>query len=154
MKDGFIMVSELKYVLITGYGWSGSSAVVDLLKGFDNFWGPDVEFRAIKDPYGLDDLCYNLLENWDVLNSDIALRNFIWHMKRLYRKNSLRSIIPGLNYRSFFGNNFMKQTNIFVEKLVDFEYRGHWWFIDFRKSKFEILQNKFSRRLLGTERKM
>ncbi len=68
---------NFRYILIAGYGWSGSSAVVDLLNEIDGFYEPHVEFRLLKDPYGLIDLRHALVEHWDILNSDIAIRDFL-----------------------------------------------------------------------------
>ena len=52
----------MNVILTAGYGYSGSSAVVDLLKEYDNCdsISDNFEFRLIKDPGGLEDLRYHL----------------------------------------------------------------------------------------------
>ena len=68
---------DCQYVCVLGYGWSGSSAVVDLLKEFEENWDPEVEFRILKDPHGVMDLEHTLVDQWDALNVDIAIRDFL-----------------------------------------------------------------------------
>ena len=44
------------FICVSGYGKSGSSACINLLKEFEFVDGPDKEFRIAKDPHGLIDL--------------------------------------------------------------------------------------------------
>lgn len=44
-------MGELNYIYVLGYGWSGSSVIVDLLKEYDCILVPDLEFRLIKERY-------------------------------------------------------------------------------------------------------
>ena len=67
----------MNYIIVAGYGWSGSSALVDLFKEFENVIVPDVEFRLIKDPYGLSQLETVLTEKWDFINSDAAINDYM-----------------------------------------------------------------------------
>ena len=64
------IMNEFDYIIVAGYGWSGSSAIVDILREFEDCMVPDVEFRMIKDPYGVHDLYDNLVEKWCLLNAD------------------------------------------------------------------------------------
>ncbi len=141
----------VNYVIVSGFGWSGSSALVDLLKEFEGYYNADIEFRVIKDPYGIDDLYHNLVEQWDILNSDMAIRDFLWHMKHLYHKSTTFSLEIGLDYSGFFGNNFMLSTEKYINDLVDFEYLSNWWFLDFKKNKQQVFEKKVKRKLCGTD---
>lgn len=138
---------NMDYVLIAGYGWSGSSAVVDLLKEFNGFWDPNIEFRLIKDSYGLIDLRYNLVEKWDPLNSDIAIKDFVWLTNHLNHKNSKISLQQGLDYQNIFKDNFLIQTNNFLEHIIKYNYKSHWWFFDFKKTKLEYFIYKILRKV-------
>lgn len=140
-------MNKLKYFLIAGYGWSGSSAAVDLLREFEGNWESCVEFRAIKDPYGVHDLYRNLVEEWDVLNSDNAIRDFLWHMQCLEREQSKLS--TGLNYGNLIGKHFMDAAVNFVNKLVEFKYESSWWFPQFKKTKSEVFREKVNRKLFN-----
>lgn len=140
-------MENINYFLVAGYGWSGSSAVVDLLKEFEDNWEPCVEFRAVKDPYGIHDLHHNLVEEWDLLNADNAIRDFRWHMMHLYHQSSRYSLISGLGYKNSVGEHFLDATDRFIKKLVDFEYESWWWFPEFKKSKLELLSTKLKRKI-------
>ena len=96
------------YILVSGYGWTGSSAVVDLLKEINKACYMNVEFRIIKDPKGLRDLYDSLVENWDPLNSDIAIKDFLWLANHLNYKRHKFSLNAGLGYVDFFGKSFIE----------------------------------------------
>jgi hypothetical protein len=117
-----------KYVLVVGYGWSGSSAVIDLLReyqGFSTLRG-NIEFRLINDFDGLMDLEYNLITNFSNLDSDIAVRRFKKFTNYLYRKPS-RLFPIGHNYKYHIGPNFLEYTNDFINDLSLFNYKSRWW---------------------------
>lgn len=139
------------YVNVAGFAWSGSSAVVDLLKEVQGFWSPDIEFRVIKDPYGLDDLHYNLVNNWDSLNSDMAIRDFLWFMDHLNYKPGKHPLKFGLNYQEFFGSSFMSSVEKFIDDIVDFKYLSNWWFIEMKKSRSTILKDKINCKFFGVD---
>lgn len=131
----------LDYYLIVGYGWSGSSAVVDLLREYNKVGNPDVEFRIVKDPYGLHDL-YNSIIKGDQLNIDTAIKDFYWYAKKLYTTPKRFSFESGLNYGLFFGHEFIDITKNFISRIVDFEYQSHWWMFDFKKTKYEVFKER------------
>ena len=57
------------FVSISGYGWTGSSACIDILHEFKGFGALKGEFRIAKDPYGLIDLENSLVHNWDLCDT-------------------------------------------------------------------------------------
>lgn len=140
-------MKDRNYILISGFGWSGSSAVVDLIREFDGFYVPDMEFRIIKDPYGIDNLYYYLVENWYPSTADAAIKDFQWHAKHWNHINRRLSLMSGLNYQVIFGDEFIEATNDYIDSLVHFQYEDHWWFYDFKRSNFRNLINKVKRRI-------
>lgn len=138
-----------KYILVAGYGWSGSSAVVDLLKEYENVVEPDVEFRLIKDPYGLADLRYKITQNWDALTVDTAIKDFLWYASCLNRSSakSRFSLSTGLDYNKKLGNHFLAETYRFIDEIVSFTYQSDWWMSSFKKSKYEVLKQKVLNRI-------
>ena len=69
---------DYAYILVAGYGWSGSSAAVDILHEFKTCYLPGIEFRVVKDPYGLDDLFYtSAVKRADNIAIDIAVKDFL-----------------------------------------------------------------------------
>lgn len=130
----------LQYVLVLGYGWSGSSAVVDLLNEVDGFFQVETEFRLIKDPHGIMDLRKSVAEHWDALNSDYAIREFNDFIKFLYRNgNRFRQ---GLAYNKIFGSSFLETSDKYVNRLIDFKYRSIWWLLIDRMSFGKLLWGK------------
>lgn len=129
-----------QYVCVLGYGWSGSSAVVDLLKEFEENWDPEVEFRILKDPHGMMDLEHSLVERWDALNVDIAIRDFLEFAEFLDTNDS--KFTRGLCYSKSFNGKFMSNTLDFVERVTEFNYKGYWWIFNFRSQYINWLAKK------------
>lgn len=133
----------MEYILVLGYGWSGSSAVVDLLKEYRNTKEVPIEFRLIKDPYGLMDLRYNLVDRWDPLNIDIAIKNFQWHTKYLNQKED--KFHYGLGYSTVLGTKFEEATKRFVNNIVKLCYTSYWFFFSYQPG-FKYFFNKLLRK--------
>ncbi|MDO4219065.1 MAG: sulfotransferase [Synergistaceae bacterium] len=140
---------ELKYVVVSGYVTTGASAVTDLLKEYEGFWEAKVEFRLIKDPYCLIDLRHHIIDCWDPLYVDNAIKDFMWAAKHLNHVNSKLSLTSGLGYgsRKVFGDNFLRATYKFLGDIINYQYLGTWWMTDFKSSKFEVLKRKIKRKL-------
>lgn len=136
------------YFLVAGYGWSGSSAVVDLLKEYVNTFEADIEFRLIKDPYGIDNLYNNIFFKGDPLNYDTAIRDFIWYARKLYHTPKKLSFEAGLGYEQFFGKEFILTTDNYINSITDYKYTSTWWMFDFKKTKYEILKRKIKNKIL------
>lgn len=135
-------------VIVAGYFFTGSGAVVDLLKEYKGAYEPGIEFRLIKDPYGLNDLRYNLVEQWDPLNSDNAIKDFIWLANHLAHAENKISLVSGLGYsrKEIFGESFIDETNAYIKKITNTTYQGEWWFRKFKQTKFERLKEKILNR--------
>jgi hypothetical protein len=135
------------YFCVSGYGWSGSSAVVDILKEFDGCVEPDIEFRTIKDPYGIRDLYTKLVEK--EINDNEAIKDFLWLSNHFFHKQiRFFGLTVGLNYREKIGKHYMEATQKFVEKLVAHKYEScSWFFLDFKRTKGEILKRKIMHRI-------
>lgn len=141
---------NLKYYLISGYGWSGSSALVDMLKEYQGTLEPSVEFRIIKDPCGLHDLYDCLINKWDPLNTDIAIKRFVWFINRMNKTYSRFSLHPGFGYEKYFGDRFLQQSLEFVDNICEFDYDLFWWYMDFIKEPLEMFKKKL-RKLMKTK---
>ena len=148
------MSKNFDYVFVLGYGWSGSSAVVDLLKEFSSCWEGNIEFRAIKDPYGVHDLHHAIVENWEILNVDAAIKDFWWQMKHLDKVSGKFSLQAGLGYKKYFHDQFLPATQNFLKKLVSYQYKSSWWFFDFKRDGIRLIYTKVMRKLKLHEDKM
>jgi len=141
-----LQVKDKKFVIVAGYGWTGSSAVVDLLKEFSGYKELGTEFRIIKDPYGIMDLETALVEKWDLGQSDNAIRDFLW-LANIHNRKNLRFSKIGLSYEDRISKDFYKHTEDYVNDLVDFEYKSHWYFLDCRESYPKYMYKKVLNRL-------
>jgi len=74
---------------VTGYGATGASACMDLIKEFDGvqYYKPHVEFQLLQQPDGIIDLHYNLVESRRRISINAAIVRFI---KRFEYKRSDR----------------------------------------------------------------
>lgn len=107
----------MKKVTCVSYHNSGSGAVDDFLREFDGiqFAPSDVEARFLQDPDGVSDLEFNLVENWHRLNSDFAIKRFKKFAKYYNHTYSL-----------IFGAEWKRQTDLYVQKLIEFSFPGYW----------------------------
>ncbi len=105
-------------VAVTGYYGTGSSAVIDLLREYDNIQvvpdiGMDYEHSVFFAPGGLFELCAKLLHGISPQGSDMAINDFVDAMKRL-NDNDFGWFG---SYEKLFGNKFMMEVNKFVNKI-------------------------------------
>ncbi|MBE9829811.1 sulfotransferase family protein [Campylobacter concisus] len=97
----------------TGYGGTGSSAITDLLKEFDSGISMgDAEFWFLQDYDGVSDLEYYLIDGNHRSKVSMAISKFIKYIK-----------IHNTFYNKFFGENFIKYSNEYINSLVDASFR-------------------------------
>ena len=74
-----MVTSEKLFLDLSGYVLTGKSALTQVIREFEGFSVPDVEFEfglfRMKD--GLFDLEHSLVNDWSPLRSDAAIRRFI-----------------------------------------------------------------------------
>mgnify|MGYP000040499047 CR=1 FL=1 len=134
-------VDILNFVSVCGYGWTGSSAYVSILKEFTRCDSIGKEFRLIKDPFGLIDLQNSLMHNWEFIRHDVAIRDFLWFCKILSRKGSLVSG-PASNYNELLSSDFYKISCDYIESITDLTYVGDSSVHRYRSSNTGLFFNK------------
>ncbi len=105
-------------VAVTGYFGTGSSAVIDLLKEYDNIQvvpdtGMEYEHSVFFVPGGLFELCAKLLHGISPQGSDMAINDFVDAMKRL-NDNDFGWFG---SYEKMFGDKFMIEVDKFVNNI-------------------------------------
>ena len=71
-------VSILRFITCASYHGSGSSAVTDLISEFDEVKSCGVEeFRFVHDSDGIADLEYNLVWNFNRVNTSRAINRYL-----------------------------------------------------------------------------
>ena len=108
----------MKIVTSVGFTCSGSSAINNLLREYDNFCEltPNNECRFLQDPDGIADLEYNLFDNRHRLNSEYAIKRYIKYTEDYDIRN----------FRQIFGKSWDKYNKKFINSIINFSYKGYW----------------------------
>jgi hypothetical protein len=109
--------TAMKKITCVGYHATGSGAVDDFLREFDNIKSARYGFecRFLQDPDGISDLEYNLIENPHRLNSGFALKRFM-----RYATDEKRT------YRQIFGEKWLLWVESYIASLSNFTFKGYW----------------------------
>ena len=142
---------DYKFIAVSGFGKSGSGACVDLLKEFDYIGGLDREFRMAKDPSGLIDLESSLISNWEFVRHNVAINDFVDYCRMLSRRDGLFKR-TGKNFSTLLGVDFLKETEKYIDSIVDFTYYGDTLLHRYRlTAKYSFIQRMRSKFGLGNE---
>ena len=137
-----------KYVSVSGYGYSGSGACVDLLKEFEGFGALQGEFRIAKDPHGLCELEELLVHNWDVIRHDIDIKDFLAYCDILSRGTGIFNKV-GKDFSNKLDIDFMLESKKYIDSLAYMTYLGdtavHRYNIPAYKNFIMKLRTKFSK---------
>ena len=135
-----------RYISVSGYGWTGSGACIDLLKEFEGFDALQGEFRIAKDPCGLIDLENSLVHNWDFIRHDVAIRDFLKYCNVLSRPTSLYRK-SGKDFSNKLNVDFMMESRTYIDRLTNINYIGdtfvHRYNVPAYKNLFMKLRSKF-----------
>ena len=136
----------MKVITCASYYGTGSSAVTDLLSEFEPVYSmTDYEFRFLQDIDGVADLEYYLVDNHNRHNSGHALKRF----KRLSDFNAGTKF--NKRYEPFFDNKYKKLTDEYIDSLVNFSYKGYWFYDFYDRGKlfyyWKLLPGKVLRTL-------
>lgn len=118
--------SKYEAILVAGYGHTGSSVVMDMLKECDGFHCPDLEFYIAQHPDGVIALEDALVTSWSDFNPDWAIRRFIKLIDILTRRGTRFRF--GLDYNLLLCPEFKAISNNYIARLVDFKHSGHFYF--------------------------
>jgi len=116
-------MNSFDFICVSGYGRSGSSACVDLLREFEYIDGPDKEFRIAKDPYGLLDLELSIVDNWEFIRHNAAINDFLEYCSMLSRSDGIFKRV-GKNFSDILSVDLMKESLEYVSRINDFMYIG------------------------------
>ena len=108
----------MKIVTSVGFTCSGSSAINNLLREYDNFCEltPNNECRFLQDPDGISDLEYNLFENRHRLNSEYAIKRYLKYTE----KYDVR------NFKQIFGKRWHQYNTEFINSIIVLSYNSYW----------------------------
>jgi len=127
---------SFEFVSVSGYGKSGSGACIDLLKEFEYIDGLNNEFRIAKDPYGLIDLEFSLISDWEFIRHDRAIKDFLAYCQMLARDDGLFKKV-GKGFSKKLNVDFLKESENYIERLTNFTYFGDTLLHRYRLSAIE-----------------
>lgn len=136
-------MSNTTFVNVAGFFGSGSSAVVDLLKEFKDFYECDAEIRFVKDPYGISQLENALVNQWELVNSAAAIADFRELCRKGCRPGGKNPFAKaGLAYKKRISPNFMEIVDQYIDKLTDYQYQGDFYHFKFKKPYFRYASDR------------
>ena len=136
---------KLNYIAVVGYNWTGASVIVDLLKEFDDYEEFGSEFCLIWDKDGLLDLELSLFKNWEVLNQDVAVRDFLEYIKMVQKRGG-KSTKWAVDINNILDLSLFKESENYIEKLTKFRYKSNRFLLDYKLSFFHQLLNRLKRK--------
>ena len=110
----------MKFINITGYVSSGSSAVTDYLLEFNNTVTCKTEIRFIRDPFGIIDLDTALNHNWENERASYAIWNFLDYTKKWARYSKHPWSPAGHSYKAFLNKKYVQITRSYIDKITDY----------------------------------
>lgn len=117
-----------KIITCTGFGGTGSSAISDLFKEFDNVKScGNFEFSLAHEVDGISDLQHAIVDDFHRNKTTEAIYRF-QKLIKLIRKN----------YRNFFGDKFDAITDRYISNLVETEWMGFWHQHSYRGGEFRM----------------
>lgn len=130
---------------VSGFGWSGSGAVYDLLREYSDIkialdGKSHFEFALLYDVDGIKDLEYHLVECPRRINSYIAIIRF---------SNLLKSYNRYFNANSSFKNQFNLISKDYINSLIDFEFKGFTHFEKFQQNLLVAKYNELVKKILA-----
>lgn len=135
-------MKDITFVNVSGFYYSGSSAMVDLLKEFKGFYEANAEMRFIRDPYGIIPMEQTLVQHWDWINSSAAVSDFLTFMKLSARPKGL--FLPmGYGMEKNISPNFMKIAEDYVNELTDFTYKMDFYHYKSKKSFWKYQTDRY-----------
>lgn len=119
------MPTGLQHIVTVSYMGSGSSAVTDLLREYENVDCPNgsYEYIFLHCPDGVFDLEDKLLHNNNALRSDEALRSFRFTMNELFENTRWWFG----NYKNRLSSRFMEYVDQFISQITTCTYEGFWY---------------------------
>ena len=137
----------MKSILYSGYANSGGTIIGLIFEEIENAVVLPMEFRLLKERFGLCELEDALFKSKDPEVIDLAIKDFEW-LCRQYATSIGRFNRSGYSYNARSGNIFNEATKKYINSLVDFDYPKSWHFYDFSLSYLELIFQRLIRKLV------
>jgi hypothetical protein len=146
----------MSVVDVSGYSFSGKSAVYDLLSSCPSFYGFGVnfEFELLRAPGGIIELREALTgESWSPVRSSDAVRRFLKLISNLGGRRTLFDRLTKLgNHYDHHFPNFTQISIQYLDELIIGDWAAFWPFSKFQYNLLEVVSYKvFSRLGIGVD---
>jgi hypothetical protein len=129
----------LKTIIYTGYTYSGGIIAGLILREINSVVVPaNLEFRLLKERFGLLDLEDALFHNSDPEIIDLAIKDFLW-LSRNFARPAGRFKKVGFGYNQLSNGSFFNETLKYIKSITGHKYYMSWHFYDFKKSLIETV---------------
>ena len=140
---------------VTGFGWSGSGAVLDLLREYNDVYDPTPykngkpwEFTFLQCVDGIADLEWHLMTiHRRIFDSDIALNRFLALARKLCKH-------PLYRYESIFGGQFYRICEEYVEELTGMSFMSRTFYDRMQNPGKEIVRSVWNKSIDATVGKL
>ncbi len=130
------------FVNVSGFFYSGSSAIVDMLKEFRGFYEPNAEIRFIRDPYGIIPMEQTLIHRWDWINASAAISDFLSFMKLCARPKGL--FLPmGYGLKNTISPEILSITEDYINDLTYYTYKMDFYHYKSKKSFLKYQMDRY-----------
>jgi hypothetical protein len=133
-------------VLYSGYANSGGTIIGLIFEEMERAVVLPMEFRLLKERFGLCELEDALFKSMDPEIIDLALKDFQWLCKQ-YATSIGRFNRAGYSYEQRSGNTFGNATDQYINSLIDFKYAKSWHYYDFKLSYPKLLLQRAIKKL-------
>jgi hypothetical protein len=127
--------SSPRFLDLSGFGYSGKHAMIDLAREFAGYHVPHFayEFALFRIQGGVLDLEDALLNDWSPVRSDAAVRRFVRLVRRVGVRKSYTNprtwfASMGWNYDDRYAHRFLERSAEYVRELVVASWRTNWPF--------------------------
>jgi len=131
----------------TGYYSTGGSIIRDIFREFEPDFELSIEFRLLKERFGLLELERTIAQDYAAENIHLAIRDFIWLTTNLARKSG-RLKKAGFSYDMHTNGIFSTATKKFIEEISDYSYPMDWHFYDFERSYLSQISRRVKNKIL------
>jgi len=155
LNDGLTKqeAAPFRYLDLSGYAFTGKSAVIDLMREFTGYSVAyfQFEFALLRMQGGIRDLEAALVEDWSPIRSDAAIRRFRRLVTRLGTTHALSSprswfLATGWNYGEYFPG-FIERSQAYLRELIDAEWRADWPYPMGEMGSLELFARKVAQKL-------
>lgn len=139
----------MRIVDLSGFSFSGKSALSDLLREVDGVYVPpsDVEFDLIRTSGGIISLHNDLVKCWSPVRSSEAIRRFKHLIKIFSGSNFVRDKLfrAGFNYDLQYPG-FSIEAEKYINSLVEDQWKGEWPYAYENLNRMQIFVRKLLRK--------